>query len=144
MSPIPGVAHVEEHERKGGDADQKERGSIRGGVGKFLDLVVDGDGESACGAGDVAANHENHAELADGVGETKCRGRDHRMDGERQKYAGQNAESARSQEAALLDECCVDGAKSSRQGLHGERKAIEDGTNDEAGKRKSEWMPKQA
>jgi hypothetical protein len=66
------------------------------------------------------------------------------VDGQRQKNAGQNAELARSEEAGLFDESYVDGAESRSQRLHSEGETVKDGTNYEAGKRKGEWMPKQA
>ena len=49
------------------NAEQDGGGAVGGGVVEVLDLVVEHDGEGARGAGDVAAEHEDDAEFADGV-----------------------------------------------------------------------------
>src|ERR1039457_1212840 len=46
-----------------------------GGVVEVFDLVIEDDGEGAGGAGDVAAEHEDYSEFADGVEEAEdCSG----------------------------------------------------------------------
>src|SRR5579863_5921142 len=49
-----------------------------GGVVEVFYLVVKHDGERACRAGNIAAEHENHAELTDGVQKTEHDGSEQR------------------------------------------------------------------
>ena len=50
---------------------EQKRGTAGGGVVEVLDLVVEDDRERARGAGNVAAEHEDDAEFADGVKEAE-------------------------------------------------------------------------
>src|ERR1700691_4590432 len=86
------AAHIEEHQGDEGDAEQDERSAIGGGVGEVLDLVVDGNGEGAGGAGDVAADHEDDTEFTDRVREAESRGGDDGVRGERQEKRGKRGE----------------------------------------------------
>src|SRR5579862_955866 len=57
---------------QGGDAQSEKDGcgSVGGGVVEVFYLVVEHDGERACGSGDITAEHEDDAEFAHGV--KKC------------------------------------------------------------------------
>src|SRR5487761_1228145 len=66
-----GALAVEQHQRDQTNRQQEQGGAIRLGILKILHLIVERDGERACGAGEVAANHEDDAKLANGVGEAE-------------------------------------------------------------------------
>ena len=65
----PSAAAVDDEESDERQGYEYCRGEVGGGVAEFLDLIVDGDGESAGDAGDVATDHEDYTEFTDGVGE---------------------------------------------------------------------------
>ncbi len=50
-------------------ATKQECSAVGGGVVAVLNEVVEGDGEGAGCSGNIAAEHEDYAELAYGVGE---------------------------------------------------------------------------
>ncbi len=124
------------------DAQGKEDcgGAIRGGVVEVLDLVVEDDGESAGGAGNVAAEHEYDAELADGVEKTEHDGGQKRAAGKRNEDAGDQAHRPGSEEARGVNECGIDGSEARDQRLHGKGQAVDDGADDEASEGKGEGM----
>lgn len=61
------------------------------GVIEGLDTVVDVDGDGAGDAGEIAANHENYAEFAEGVSEAEDNGGEQAGKRERQDYAEKSA-----------------------------------------------------
>jgi len=140
----PGAAHVEQDQRECGDAEQEQRGPVGRGVGEILDLVVDGDGKRASGAGNIAADHEHDTKLAHGMREAE-RGRgDQGMAGQGQQDAGEDAKATRSEEPGLVDESGVDRAKAGSQGLDREREAIDNGADHEPGKGEGKGMAEDA
>ena len=50
---------------------------IGGGVLDGLNVIVDGNGDGARGAGKIATDHEDNAEFAESVGECEDRGSDY-------------------------------------------------------------------
>jgi hypothetical protein len=137
---VVAAARVEQDERDEGDAQQEQRGAIGLGVAEILNLIVDGDGQGAGSAGDIAADHEDDAEFTHGVGEAKGGCGDYGTEGERQHDFGKDAEASGTEEACLLEERGVDGVKAGGERLDGEGQAVDDGADDESGERKRERM----
>lgn len=65
----PLITSVDDEEGREGENEKCGGGNVCGGIAEFLDLVVDRDGERSGDAGDVSADHQDDAELADGMGE---------------------------------------------------------------------------
>ena len=63
------IESVNEGEKNERDGEESERELIGSGVFDGLDVVVDGDGDGASGAGKISANHEDDAEFAESVSE---------------------------------------------------------------------------
>lgn len=134
------AAPVRGDEGKSGDDEQEERGVVGLGVREILHLVVDGDGEGAGSTGDVSADHENHAEFADGMGEDECNRGEHRSFGERQEELAKDADASGAEQSGLFAEGRIDGLKAGDEGLHGKRKAIDDRADDESPEGEGERM----
>ena len=134
------AAGVKQDERGEGDSKEHERGVVGLGVGEILHLVVDGDGESARGAGNVAADHEDDAEFSDGVGEAEGGGCEDGAGGEREENLAKDAEASCAEKASLFYQRGVNGVEAGGERLHGEGQAVDDGANDESGEREGEGM----
>ena len=63
------IESVNESEKNERNCEKYERELVGGSVFDGLDVVVDGDGDGASGAGKISANHEDDAEFAESVGE---------------------------------------------------------------------------
>src|SRR5262245_41501177 len=62
------VEPIDESEKKEGDGKQSKRELIGGGVLDGLHVIVNGNGDSARGAGEIATDHEDDAKFAESVG----------------------------------------------------------------------------
>src|SRR5262245_48811750 len=78
------VESVNESEKGEGNCEQGEGEMICGGVVDGLYVVVDGDGDGSRGSWKIAADHEDDAELAEGVGKCEDNGGEHSGKGERE------------------------------------------------------------
>ncbi len=108
-----------------------------------LDLVEEGDGEGSCEAGDVTAEHEDDAELAECVGEGEYGGGEEGGFGERKDDAPEDGEWGCSEDGGGGGECGVYGLEGGDEGLDGEGQAVEHGAEDEAGEGEGEWVSEQ-
>ena len=126
------AAPVDKQESEEGDGDEHECGAVGGGVVELLHLVEDGDGERASDAGDVAAEHEDDAELADGVGEGEDGGGEEAGAREREDDAAEDGERRGAESGGDVGEVVVDVREGEDERLHGEGKAVDDGADDES------------
>src|SRR5579863_2627977 len=71
------------------DAHPKQDGGgvVGGGIVEVLNLVIKNDGERPCRAGNIAAEHENHAELTDGMQKAEHDGSEQRTPCKRNQNA---------------------------------------------------------
>ena len=118
-------------------------GATGGGVVEVFHLVVEHDGKRARGAGNVAAEHEDDAELADGVKKAEHNGGEKRAASERNKNARDKAHGTCAEKARGVDQSGVDGGEAGDERLHGEGQAVDDRADDEAVEREGEWMAEQ-
>src|SRR5580700_6366335 len=131
---------VEQDERDERDGQQQQRGAVGLSVLEILHLIVDGDGKGACGAGDIAADHEDDTEFADRVREAEGRSSGEGAQGERQKNFAQDAQWPSAEQTRLFDEGRVDRVESGGERLHSERQAIDYGADDQTGEGEGERM----
>src|SRR4029077_10059612 len=71
---IAGGPTLEDHDRKDEqkrDTKQQERDRMCGGIVEFLDFVVERNRSNASDTRDISAEHEHHAKLTNGMGETQ-------------------------------------------------------------------------
>jgi len=95
---------VEKEKCENCDANKQERSAIGGGPGEILDLIVDRDGESASGAGDVAPDHEDDSEFTDGVGKAKCGRGDEGVGRKGEQNSCKRAPAPGAEQASLLQQ----------------------------------------
>uniref|UniRef100_E6QN49 Uncharacterized protein n=1 Tax=mine drainage metagenome TaxID=410659 RepID=E6QN49_9ZZZZ len=136
-------ARVEGDEGDEAKREQQTRGAVGGGVVKVLDLVEKDDGESAGGAGDVSAKHEDYAELAEGVEKTEQGGGEDGAAGERQQKGAGDADGTSGKQARRVEQCGINGGKARDQRLYGEGKAVKNRADDQSREGKSEGMAEQ-
>ena len=128
LGPLSAEA-IDEQESDEGESDQGSGGEVCGGVLELLDLIEDGDGEGSGDAGDVAANHEDDSELADGVGEGEDGGGEKRHARKRQGDAAEDGPGRGSENLCDLDGGAVYGGKGDDQRLQGEGQAVDHGAD---------------
>ena len=121
-------------------AEQDGGGAVGGGVVEVFHLVIEDDGKRARGAGNVAAEHEDDAELADGVQKTEHDGGEQRAARERNENAGDDTHGPGAEEPRGVDEGGVDRCETGDQRLHGKGKAVDDRADDEAVEGEGEGM----
>ena len=92
---------------------------------ELLNLIVDGDGKGSCAAGDVAADHEDNAELADGVGEGEHGSGNERHAREWQSNAAKDGPGRGSEDAGYFDRWSVHGSEGDDQRLDGKGQAVD-------------------
>ena len=131
---------VDNREGQNAHAEQDGGGAVGGGVVEVFHLVIEHDGKRARGAGNVAAEHEDYAELADGVQKTEHDGGEQRAARERNENAGDDTHGTGAEEPSGIDEGGVDRCESGNQRLHGKGKAVDDRADDEAIEGEGEGM----
>ena len=139
-----GGLEVDEEEGGGGGGEQEESGMVGGGVVAFFDEVEEGDGEGAGVAGDVAAEHEDDAELADGVGKGEEGGGEQGALAERESEGAEDAPRAGAQAGGGFGVAPVDAGEAGDERLDGEGQAVDEGSGDEAGEAKGEGVAEEA
>ena len=140
----PVAAAVDEQEGKEGEGDEGGGGKVRVGVTEFLDVVKDGDGEGAGDAGDVAADHEDYAEFADGVGEGEDGRGEEGHAGKRKGDAAEDGPGGGAEDAGDFEGGAIDGGKGDDQRLHGEGQAVDHRADEEAGEGEGQGMPQES
>ena len=96
---------------------------------KILHLIVERDGERARGAGKIAADHEDNAEFADGVGEAEYGRGEERSARERENDAPHFVPAPAAQRGGGVEHGAIDGGEASGEWLHGEGQAVDDGAD---------------
>lgn len=134
-TPLKEGDEEEEGEREG---EENEGEGVGFGVVEFLHLVVEGDAGDARDAGNRAADHEDDAKFAEGVGEGERETGGDAAPSERKVEAKPDAVRAGAEGAAGVDEFGRDGAEGGLERLDGERERVDDGGEDEAGERERE------
>ncbi len=95
-------------------------------------------------AGDVAAEHEDDAELADCVGEGEEGGGEQGAVAERENEGAEDAPGAGAQAGGGFGVAPVDAGEAGDEGLDGEGEAVDEGSGDEAGEAKGEGVAEEA
>ena len=97
---------------------------------KILHLIVERDGERARGARKIAANHQDDAELANGVGKAEHRGGEQRSARERENDAPHSVPATAAERGGGVEHGAIDRGKAGGQRLHGKRQAVDDRADD--------------
>jgi len=111
---------------------------IGGGVFDGLDVIVNGDGDGASGAGKISANHEDDAKFAESVCEGENDGGDYSRSRKRKNDLAKRAPRVCAEDARGGEEFWVEAFEGGDEWLHAEWKAVENAGDDEAGKREGE------
>src|SRR5277367_4513777 len=114
---------IDEDERQKRDDEKKDGCAVSLTVAKVLYLVVHGDRKRSRGAGNIAADHEHHAELTDRVGEAEHGGGEDRAPREREQNINENAQTTCAEKCRGVENLRGDAGKSAGNWLHGERQA---------------------
>ena len=127
---------------EGEDAETEEDcgGAVGGVVIEVLDLIVEDDGEGAGCAGNVSAEHKDDAELADGVKEAEDDGGEKGAARERDEDGRDKTKRSGAEKTRGVDKSGVDRGEAGDERLDGERKAVNDGADDESIERKCEGV----
>ncbi len=128
----PSAEAVDEEESDEGEGDQGGGGQVGGGVLELLHLVIDGDGEGSGDSGDVASDHEDDSELADGVGEGEDGGGEEGHARERERDAAEEGEWRGSEDLCDFECGAVYRSKCDDEGLNGEGQAVDHGADEQA------------
>ena len=96
-------------------------------------MVEDLHRDHACLVGDVAANHQHHAEFAHGVGETEDAGGDEAWAGQRQHYVDEGVPRAGAQRGGYFQRALANGAEGILQWLDNERHGVDHRADHQAG-----------
>ena len=88
--------------------------------------------------GQIAADHQHHAEFAQSMGEAQDHAGDDAGDGERHHHAEKGGGARDAQAPGGFDQLAVHRREAGCKGLHGERQAIENGSHQQPLKR--EWQ----
>jgi hypothetical protein len=105
-----------------------------------FDVIVDRDGDDACLARNVSADHQYHAEFAERVGETEHRCRQEPRHGKRYGDRKERVDLRGAEGSRGLDLLRAEGIERTLQRLHGERQAVEARGDDQAGKGKRQRL----
>lgn len=135
-----GGPEVDDEEGDHGDEEKQECGVVGGGVVEVLDLVVESDGEGSGGSGDVAAEHEDDAEFAYGVGEGEDGGGEERGAREGEDDAAEGSGGGGSEAGGGFEVGAVDPAEAGDERLYGEGKAVEDRSGEKTAEAEGEGM----
>ena len=142
MATYTTVDGVDERQNRERNTEKNERHAIGGRVLERLHVIVDIDGDCACDARQIAADHEHDAEFAQRVSEAEHQRSDDAGNRERENHAPKCFEAAGSENRGSVEEFAVDGFEGCDEGLHGERQTVEDGSEDEPFKRKGHAVAK--
>ena len=134
---------VDDGKSQGAEAEEHGGGPIGGGIVEVFDLIVKDDGKRARSAGNVAAEHEDDSKFADSVEKTEYDGSKQRAARERNQDAGDEAHRSGAEKTRGIDKSGVDRSKSGDERLHGEGKAVDDRSDDEAIEGKCERVAEQ-
>ena len=103
-------------------------------------MVVNGNRDGPRDARQVAADHEDDAELTDGVREAQDQAGDHAFDRERQRDAQEGADARRAERRGRLAQGGIDLGKRRGDRLDGERQAVEHRGDDQGFERERQPM----
>jgi len=117
---------------------------IRGGVFDGLDMIVNGNGDGARGAGKISANHEDDAEFAEGVSESENDGGDYAGERKRKNDLAERTPWISTEDARGGEEFWIEAFKRGDERLDAERKAVENAGDDEAGESESERVTEES
>jgi hypothetical protein len=117
---------------------------IRRGVIKVLYLIEEGNGERLSATGDASSQHEDNAELADGVHKGEDSGRENRALNQRKGDGAEDAARGCAQGLRGFEIARIDAAETSDDRLDGKGKAVEHGADDEAREGEGQRMAKDA
>jgi hypothetical protein len=131
LGPLSAEA-VDKQESDEGEDYQYAGGEICCGVLEFLDLIVDGNGECAGDAGNVATDHEDNPEFADGVGEGKDGGSDERHARKGESDASEEGPWRGAEDLGYFDGGAIHGGKGDDERLDGEGQAVNHRADEEA------------
>ena len=106
-APSPAcAAGIEDRQHGEAERQQNERGAVCRCVIERLHLVVNQNGDRLRCAGNIAADHEHHAELAQGVRETQNHPGQHARQSQRQHDAPERAPSRMLPEGRMRPAIC--------------------------------------
>ena len=111
---------------------------VRGGVFDGLNVVVDGDGDGARGAGKISANHEDDAKFTERVGKRKNGGGDYTGKRKRKNDLAERAPSICTEDARGGEEFWIEAFEGGDEWLNAEWKTVENAGDDEAGESEGE------
>jgi hypothetical protein len=113
---------------------------MRGLVLERFDMVVDGHRQHLCLVRDVAADHQDHAELTHRVRKAEdSRGHETRS-GERQHHCEEGIPRIGTQRRCRLQRLLADGFEGLLQRLHDERHRVDHRSDDEASEGEGQWL----
>jgi len=93
-----------------------------------LHAIVDVDRDGSCHAGNAAADHQDHAELAESVRKAENARGDDPANRERQQNLAEGAPPAGTQYSRGIEQPFINALKRAEQRLHGERQDTTDAT----------------
>jgi len=102
------VESVDESEKDKRNCEKREGELVGGGVLDGLDVIVDGDGDGARGAGKIAADHEDDAEFAERVSEGENNSGDYAGERKRKNNAAERAEFVCAENARGVEEFWIE------------------------------------
>lgn len=117
---------------------------IGGGVFDGLNVVVNGDGNGASGAGEIAANHKDDAKFTDRVGKSEDNGSDYSGKRKRKNNSSERAPFVCTEDAGSGEKFWVETFERGDEGLDAKRKTVENAGNDEASESEGERVTEES
>jgi len=111
---------------------------IRGGVFDGLDMIVNGNGDGARGAGKISANHEDDAKFAERVGKRKDDSGDYAGERKRKNDLAERAHRIGTEDVGGGEKFWIEALEGCDEWLDAERKTVEHAGDDEAGESEGE------